>query len=67
MKLIMALAIASTLQLPPPVAASMPAILEPSVATVSEGSEVSIGPAGNPYRCVIWRVSDRKKYQKYCR
>lgn len=38
-----------------------------TATTASVGDEVVIVQAGNPFKCVIWRLSDKKKYQKYCR
>lgn len=67
MKLILTLTLASTLQA---VSLSAPVNATPAVVVStpsSVGDEVSIGQAGNPYKCVIWRLSDKKKYQKYCK
>lgn len=38
-----------------------------SIHSVSATDEIDVSTTRNPYKCVIWRVIDKKKFQKYCK
>ncbi|PXA77068.1 hypothetical protein DCC24_05610 [Auritidibacter sp. NML100628] len=65
MKLLLSIAIASAAQVPLSNVASVP--LPEPVVVVATADEPSVGTMGNPYRCALWRITDRKKYQELCR
>ncbi|KXZ57914.1 hypothetical protein Bravens_00945 [Brevibacterium ravenspurgense] len=67
MKLIVALSTAAALQLSPLTAPVERAPATVSIHSVSATDEIDVSPTRNPYRCVIWRVIDKKKFQKYCK
>ena len=67
MKLIVALSTAAALQLSLLTAPVERAPATVSIHSVSATDEIDVSTTRNPYRCVIWRVIDKKKFQKYCK
>ena len=67
MKLIVALSTAAALQLSPLTAPVERAPATVSIHSVSATDEIDVSTTRNPYRCVIWHVIDKKKFQKYCK
>lgn len=67
MKLIVALSTAAALQLSLLTAPVERAPATVSIHSVSATDEIDVSTTRNPYKCVIWRVIDKKKFQKYCK
>lgn len=67
MKLIVALSTAAALQLSPLTAPVERAPATVSIHSVSATDEIDVSTTRNHYKCVIWRVIDKKKFQKYCK
>ena len=67
MKFIVALSTAAALQLSLLTAPVERAPATVSIHSVSATDEIDVSTTRNPYKCVIWRVIDKKKFQKYCK